>query len=240
MSDWASVNGVRLVSGSVCVPYRGLWEGDVVLATTTVLPPVTALTLGDLTMVCAVLNPVTFGGQTSCRLIAGTAGWRKAIAARAYQNPGGVPLSVVLGDAASDCGELVSAAALSAAKSTVLGQFAVREAGPAAKTVLRQWCEPLWWADWSGALQLGSRSTTPASGLVADVDHLGPIASRFDVERLFEGQARFRVASDAASDWMPGRTFSNANVPVPQTISSVTHLLADSGWHRLDVLVSDS
>jgi hypothetical protein len=239
MGNWASLGGVRIISGSVCIPYRGIWDADVVLSTTTVLPSLSALTIGDLTMGCAVTRQVAFAGQTSARLVGGTAGWRKNIGSRSYQKASGVPLAFVLGDAASDCGEIVSPLALATAQNISLGAFAIREAGPAGRTVLRQWCEPLWWVDQNGMLQLGDRATTPASGNPADVVHLGPVTSKFDVEQYFEGKNKFRIATEAVSDWMPGRTFSNAIVTVPQTVSLVTHLFNGDGWHRADVLVSD-
>lgn len=240
MGNWASLGGNRIVFGVLCIPYRGVWDADVVLATTQVLPPLSVLTVGDLSMVCAVTRQVAFAGQTSARLVGGTAGWRKPVAARAYQKPSGVPLSIVLGDAASDCGEVVSPLAMTTAQNTSLGSFAIREAGPVGRTVLRMWCEPLWWVDQSGMLQLGDRATTPASGNPIDVVHLGPIASHFDAEKYYEGQNKYRIATEVVSDWMPGRTFSNANIPVPQTVSLVTHLFNGDGWHRTDVLVTDS
>lgn len=240
--SFADVNGVRVVEGTVCIPWRGLWAADLALATDAPAVPngPATLTLGDLTLSGTVSRSDAFGGQTTLRMVAGAGGWGKTLKERFYALPPGVPLSMVLGDAAAEAGEVLSAAARAVALSVTLGAFAVRAAGPPSVTVLRQWAEPNWWVDNAGQLQLGDRASTPASGNAADAAHLGAVMTPFTVLDNDAGKHRLLVATDNPADWMPGRTFTAPNVPGgAQTISMVTHALRGDGGHRLSVLLTD-
>jgi len=235
--SWASVGGIRATRGALHIPYEGMIVADVELATDDALPTKTSFVLGDMTIACAVTNSVSFGGVRSARLVGGTDGWSKTLPSAAYNNPGGVSLAIVLSDAAAAVGETISQAANTIALGVVLGPAPIREAGPPSRTVLRQWCDPLWWIDASGQLQLSDRQSMPFSGVVTDTAHLGAIASVFSVEKLSAGKRVYRIATESPSDWTPGRTFSSAFVDSPQIISAVTHRFDDDGWHRVQVLV---
>lgn len=239
--SWAELNGVRATKGTLTLPYEGVFVGDVTLATTDVLPPKALFTIGDLTVNVTVVptRTTSFGGERSARIVGGGNGWGTKIGPMPYRQPGGVPLSTVLSDAAMAVGELVSPLGLAAARGRILGDAAVREAGPPGRTVLRMWCEPLWWLDATGALQLSARETTPFSGMPTDLVHLGPIASAFTSEVRFAGREIYRIATEAPSDWVPGRTFSSNFIDGVKTVSAATHVFRDDGYHRVDVMVTE-
>lgn len=236
MSNWAEVAGVRVTSGTVTIPYRGLWVGDVTLAKTGSVGPVATLTLGNLVMRCGVFRELDFAGSHTCRLVGGFGGWQTTIPAKAYSLQSGVPLSIVLREAAIEAGEVISSVALNSIAGQNVGTFYVRELAPASR-VLKQLAEPLWWVDASGQIQLTDRSVLAFDG-TATATLLGAITSQFQPIVNEPGAAHFTVAHESPADWMPGRIFSNALIPTPQTISMVTHCFTDGGALRTKVLTT--
>lgn len=220
MSDWATLDGVRIISGTLAIPYWGTWAADFLLATPNDVPAQSTVVLGDLTLIGTTYRAASYSGARSERVVGGAAGWLKTIPSKCYQNAAGVPASMVLGDAAKESGETINASAATAS----LGSFFVRTAGPASR-VLRQVSGGLWWMDATGTTQLGPR--------------LGdPIGSPFTVISFSGAQGLFHIATETLSDWMPGRTFTSPTVTMPQTISLVTHELTNDGLHRLHVLAT--
>lgn len=214
---YLALNGRRIVSARVTVPFYGAWCADVTLAIADTIPLTSVLTIGDLTLNGTIFRMASFSGSRSARLVGGGAGWRKVIPAQAYYNPLGVRASIVLGDAASIVGER-----LNLVTDSVLGTSYVREAAPAER-VLRLIAGAQWWIDSSGVTQVGPRAG-------------GAITSPFQIINWSGGKGWFDVSTETLSDWMPGRTFSNSNVTKAQQIGMVTYVADNDGKLRVNVL----
>jgi hypothetical protein len=216
VSQYAECNGLRIVSGSIAIPAYGTWVADLKLATPDPLSGPVTLTIADLTMRGTIVTTDTFAGLREVRLVGGAGGWRNAIPAQAYQSAAGINLSLVLKDAAALVGETVNVVT-----DTQVGFAFVREAAPAER-VLRQ-IAGFWWIDLTGVTQVGTRTN-------------GTIASAYTVISYDGARGLFEIATETLGDWMPGRTFTNALVPVPQTISLVRIDIEDGGKLRHWVL----
>jgi len=98
----------RCTALSVTIPPAGTWLGDAVLDSGDPPSPGAAtLTIGDLALVCTIL-PGRGGLDAPERphvVLQGGAGWLKPLAAGAFESPGGVRLSTVLGALAGLTGE---------------------------------------------------------------------------------------------------------------------------------------
>lgn len=222
-SYWGSVNGARIVSGSLSLPLYGAWVADVELELeSAVTSPVTAI-VGNLTLRGSVYRQATFAGRTEARLIGGGGGWSKNVQARGYNQLGGVLASQVLNDAAIEVGETVVVAT-----DSTLGDAYARFGGPDGKAarVLRRLAGSQWWVDPSGVTHVGPRPTSA-------------ITSDFTVEMFSGAPGTLSIATEDVSSWMPGNTFSSATV-AQQTIASVRHEFGPNGVARMKVMVSGS
>lgn len=223
MTFYASLNGDRLVSGSIEIPFYGAWTADVVLSSADNIPSQCTLTLADMTLQGFAYRTAAFSGSRSARLVGGHGGWMKAVGAQSYYNPGGVLLSLVLGDLANAVGEKVQIAGDSA-----IGNYFVREActppDKAAIRILKQLAGANWWIDPKGVTQVGATRGGSA------------ITTNFLIEEYSGSRGRFVVATENPADWMPGRVFSNAVVTSPQTISAVRHTFDAEGVLRTEAL----
>ena len=224
MAFYATLNGGRVVSAHVEIPYYGTWTADVTLAADTVLAAEDVLTIGDLSLKGFVQRVFDFAGSRTCRLVGGYGGWQKTIPAKAYLLPSGVPVSMVLGDAAQECGEQWGTLDLSSYASGVLASSWVRERA-AAQRVLRLLAGALWWVDGTGATRLAPRASTA-------------IGSAFQAIKYSGGRGRFEIATETIGDWMPGRTFSSPTVPTPQTVSLSSVDVTNDGTLRVVVLTT--
>ena len=238
MSDWATLGGQRIVSGSITIPYYGAWVAEIVLSVSTTIPTTSVpLVFGDLTLTGSVFRQFSFTGSRSATVVGGYGGWQKTVASRAYQNSGGILTATILGDLCADCGESLGAASSSSIAGQTFGSLYMREAGPAVRT-LKQIGGPIWWIDNTGATQVVDRATLAASGQTSDTTHLGAITSQFNTISWSGAKGRFEIASETPSHWMPGRTFSDANVTATQTVAMVVHSIEGSGSARTVVLAT--
>ncbi len=236
MADWSSLNGQRVVSANISIPYYGAWVADVVLSVSTAIPTgLVTLVFADVTLIGTVYRQFSFTGARSARIVGGYAGWQKTVGPRAYQSAGGVNVSTVLGDLAIDCGEQFGAVSTNAIRGQTIAAAFVRESAPALRT-LKQIGGPIWWIDSTGATQIVDRAGLPYSGSTTDSAHLGAIASQFNALEYSGGKGKFSIAAEQLSDWMPGRTFTSSTVTVSQTISHVTHVFDGEGKARTSVL----
>ena len=220
---YATLNGNRIVRGSITTPLYGAWSGDVLLAEPAAIPTPSLLAFGNLALTGTAYRTGAFAGSQWARLVAGYGGWRKPLPARQYIRAQGINASTVLRDAAAEVGEQVVIA-----EDYVIGQQYVRpgpsSADPApACRVLRQLGGDLWWIDGAGVTQVGPRPT-----LV--------IVSPFTVVDWDAGLGKFQIATEDLASWLPGNTFSAPTVPTTQTISSATLAVDDRGVLRLEVL----
>jgi len=218
MTDfYASLSGVRVVSGVVTLPYYGLASGDLVLATEDEVPASCTLRVGNLALAGTVYRQAAFAGSRSVRFVAGAGGWRRVVSPRAYRDPGGVALSMVLRDLAAEVGESIAITA-----DRTIGTAFVREAAPAAR-ILRQLVGREWWIDAAGVTRFGARASAE-------------VRSDYQVEVRDGAGGRFVISTEDLASWAPGAAFFNPIVAGAQTIASVSIVMASSGKLRLDVL----
>jgi hypothetical protein len=220
--SYASLNGARVTHGRIFIPSYGIWVADVSLASSTTIPTTAgALTLvaADLSLVGTVHRHASYGGVLSVCIVGGYGGWSKRLAKKSYQFAGGVPIAMVLGDAAADVGEQV---AFTSTPSKLASAFA--RPALVASYLLGQLAGPIWWVRPDGVTLVGPHSTTP-------------IASTFQLISFSGAQGRVTVAADSLADFSPARTFSTPALST-RTISTVMHDLKDSGEVRTIVSVT--
>jgi hypothetical protein len=129
-----------------------------------------------------------------------------------------VRLSTVLNDLASTVGEKVNIA-----NNSVIGSAFVREAASAGR-ILRQLAGPLWYVDTNGVTQIAP--SRPAS----------TIGTPFQIIRYDGDRGEFEVATEDYGSWLPGASFSNEIVTIPQTISLSTIDTDNEGKLRFTAL----
>jgi hypothetical protein len=219
MADFANVSGQRVVSTSLSIPLYGLWVADVMLALATPLPTTSLmLSIGNLSLAGTVYRQSAFAGTVEARLVGGANGWSQNVQARGYNNPGGVLLSMVVGDAAKDVGEKVVVAV-----DQTLGNFYARS-GDKASRVLGAVAGPYWWIDSTGVTHVGPRPT-------------GAVASEFVVESFHGHTGELVISTEDYASWQPGVTFTNATVGT-QTVACVRHEVKQNGHSTMKVLIS--
>jgi hypothetical protein len=212
-----ALNGQRIVSGQVMVPYYGCWTGDVTLALPTSIPNNCTLQIGNLTLTGFAYRMSSFAGSRTVRLVGGYGGWRLPVPFQEYYNAGGVSLSTVLKDAANTVGEQINIPT-----DVNLGSYFIRENAPAQR-LLRLLAGPEWFVDPNGVTQIGQRT-------------IQNITSAFLINHWNGGQGSFEVSTEDYASWLPGRFFSNELVLSPQIISMTTFEADNDGKLRLKVL----
>ncbi len=217
MSGAITLNGTRVVSGVITIPFYGAWVADVVLSDAGHISTDVTLVVGDLALVGTILRQASFAASRSARIVGGSGGWRKELPSRGYSHFSGVKLSTVVGDAANECGErIVLASDLS------LGTHYARDEGTAQR-VLELEVGGRWWIDPDGTTQTKDRDSAP-------------IVTPFTVVSWSGGKGQFEIASESIASWLPGRTFTSPTVEGTQTISSVTVEVDNEGKARLHIL----
>lgn len=214
---YGAVNGNRITSGSLTMGYFGRWVADFALAAPDPIAAACTVTLGQLSLAGTVVRSAPYAGLRSVRVVAGADGWGGALARRSYQFSGGVPLSMVLGDAASELGERVRVAS-----DAPLGAAWTR-AAQLGMELLRT-LAPLWWIDAAGVTRVASSRPSPA------------ITSDFTVISSEPGAGEYEIATEALQDWIPGATFSGPTITDNPTVSSATFRVDNEGKLRVHVL----
>jgi hypothetical protein len=217
VADFASLSGIRIVSGSIAIPLFGLWAADVALATNDAVPDAVSLTVGNLTMIGHVYRTASYGGERRCRVVAGAGGWRRDLTARHYQLAGGIQLSLVLRDAALEVGESVNVPS-----DGVIGSDYVREAAPASR-VLRQLAGPAWYVDPLGVTQI-----QPWPVVV--------VGSDFTVTRQDSDRGVVEIATEDPASWLPGASFSGPTLDGTYTNKGCRVAFDGGGKLRFEVL----
>lgn len=207
MSAFITLAGKRVTEGRITHPECGPWHADVTVENELVLEGVTSLVIGSDTYACATWRtPHPFSGSTRVRVIGGFGGWRTSIGTKFYRQPGGVKLSLVLGDAASEVGERVSIVA-----DRDIGPFFTRDEGPAQR-ILRRYADA-WHVRADGVTVVGPREASR-------------ITTPFELVSFDGVRGCAVVASERLGDWAPGRTFVSARAPgVVFTIAGVEHVI---------------
>src|SRR5207247_41128 len=109
MSFYADIDGERILHARITVPYHGAWTVDAMLEHGVELGKAVTVKVGGLTLTGTTFAAFPFAGKTSCRIVAGANGWPTILPPKAYFAATGVRRSLVLNDAARECGETLGA-----------------------------------------------------------------------------------------------------------------------------------
>lgn len=227
MSYFASVAGLQIVGGSLLIPENGPWTADLHLAGSGSIPtgPV-QVTIGNLTLTGTSYRWASYGGQTRARLVGGAGGWRTPIAAQGYGSNAGVQLSLVLGDAATACGETVNVpASTSVGNGYARMAFATSVAGDVLWQAYSQGLIPGWYVDAAGVTQATSWPATTITTSFVPTD-----------QRPDEGIVV--VATEDYASWMPGASFSHPILQGSFTVAGLNYTWDESGKLRFEVLTT--
>lgn len=174
--SYLALNGVRVNAARLVIPYSGAWTADLELDGAVLPTGPASLVLGSSTLSGTVLSAqsVAWANHLRVRLVGGRGGWRKAVAARAYHDDGGVRRADVLDGLATECGETI----VSAGDLTRLGVDFVRCAGTAARALDAILGGVAWWVGLDGVTRYGTRPTATLAPLVEllDVEERGRVA----------------------------------------------------------------
>lgn len=220
MTQYAEINGVRIISGSVTVPYYGAWAADLSLVSD---EPISAeplgctVTIGALTLRGTAYRMAPFTSSRRVRLVGGAGGWRKVLPKRAYYAAGGLPLSMILGDAAKEAGETIAIEA-----DSIVGDHLTRPSAPGGR-LLRERAS-LWWIDTAGVTRIAAARPSTA------------IASDYQLLERDTGRGWAKLATESLQDWMPGNTFQAFTMNTAQTIAMTTFRIESQGSLRVEVL----
>lgn len=207
----ATLNGLRVTSAKVSIPYRGAWYADVSIDPNNVaLVPTqgsATLLIGDNITLVGRIDPRSSGSfvSTSSVRVVGGLGWDNPVQALHFHNPNGVLTSTVYAATAPIVGEAVVDSA-----PTPLGVDFVRSNGPAS----RVFGDRPWFVDSAGVTRTGIRS---AVKLDSSCTLLGwdPIVQRGE------------FSTDALI--LPGTTFTDPRIGQSRTVRDVEHSFSSDG-----------
>ena len=194
----SAVNAHRVRLARLTIPRVGAWLADVWTddeITPEELAEPLVLYVAGTPMVGALVRGETWQGSTRLRIVGGKGGWRTRLPARWYTSDAGVRPSQVAQDAARECGEAISQGVVSDAP---LGAWYARQGWSASRTLAQL---GLPW-------RILEDGTTSLQGWPASA-----IGSSFDVVAYDAARCIVELATDAPSDWRPGRAFSNPRLP---------------------------
>lgn len=162
-----SVNGVRVLSAELHVPFSGRWTAALVLEGSQVPIGAVTATLGTLELNGTVYAAKSGGfvGHTVLRVIAGAGKWANTVPARSYHNEARIRRSEMLDALARDVGETID----TAGDTTRLGRDHQRLDGPGVHALESLLGSNAWRVDFDGVTRYGAR---PAATLAADVELL--------------------------------------------------------------------
>ncbi|WP_437647873.1 hypothetical protein [Sorangium sp. So ce362] len=164
MALFATINGERVLTASLHVPYGGLWCADVELDQPRTLAGAAIVKLGGLELrgVIAPARSGAFQGRARVRVIAGAGGWfRRCKARQFYHVSAGVTLRSAVTALAADVGETFDPTGLNAR----IGHYFIREAAPASRVLAQLLGSTPWWVDYPGITRAGQRpAVEPAEG----------------------------------------------------------------------------
>ncbi|MBI2388632.1 MAG: hypothetical protein HYV09_03360 [Deltaproteobacteria bacterium] len=128
--SFCSLNGLRVLRGSLTLPRLGRWHADLVVDTNAPLTGRVTTTFGEGAMSFAgtVYRGDVFQDSFHCRIVGGANGLSKELPAKYYR---GVPMRLPLQDLLAECGETLSASADEAVLARLLQKW-TRTRGPAA------------------------------------------------------------------------------------------------------------
>lgn len=237
MSDapYIHVNGQRVVSLDLAVPFYGIPVADIAIATGAPLPSPLSLTAGNLTLAMAVGklpdgSPAqrSFAGTTTARLVGGAGSWGTPVSLTPYNSPGGVLLSKVLTDLATATGTSATTrekVALAAGLDRSLGTLYVPETGAPASRLLSLLAGALWWMDTKGVTQVAATRPTTT------------VTNPATVTELSGAKGWVSVATEDPASWLPGATYTSATVTPAIKVAASRFHAGNDGALRVEVLI---
>ena len=221
-----TINGSDLTLARASIPRYGLWQADVTTVEVLTLAKGAAvrLVLGDLVLVGVVDAGATWAGASSYQITPGAGGWTRELPARAYRNDGGILLSQVAVDLATESGERL---VVEPGADRVVG-YAWTRMGGIASSALVELVGSSWWVGADGVTHVGQR---PAVALPSAA--LGFTVERFDTVRR---RAVLSTNDDAlAALCTPGATWSDPRIVGPFITAGVL-LEVKAGSVRVEVI----
>jgi hypothetical protein len=159
---FASINSERLTAVVLRVPARGAWTAECDFETDPAVSGRVTLALGKLTLLGSVVpaQAGAFGRVRKARIVAGSAGWPRQLAAKAYHNDAGVKAKLVAEDLAREIGEELGGFVPAAER---IGVDYARDENLTAAGVLEDVIGGApWWVDFAGVTHVGERPTAAA------------------------------------------------------------------------------
>lgn len=163
----ASVAGIGATRLRVAIPRWGAWWVEAQLEEESALSGRVDIVASDLLLSGTIVSGgVSGAGRSAYRIVGGAGGWGRVLPPKSYADAGGVKLSTVLQEAATEAGETLAGDI----PDTRVGFAWPRDEGTADR-VLQLLAPRAWYVDELGRTRLGRR---PTVALAADLEH-GPI-----------------------------------------------------------------
>jgi hypothetical protein len=224
VSYFASCAGLPVVAGKLLIPLVGAWTADLTLAGATSVSGTVSVVVGNLTLQGTVFRSETYGGQVKARLVGGYGGWRTSVPAQGYGSSAGINLSLVLGDVASACGEVVSVGQdAPIGNAFVRVNWATSVASDVLWQLVAQGLIPAWYVAPSGTTMVAAWPTTN-------------VQTPFTITDQDADSGIVVVATEDYASWLPGAQFTNPLVQGQYTCCGVHYVWDEDGAFRLQVL----
>jgi hypothetical protein len=156
----------------VDIPLVGIWHADVETDGETELSGRVTIVLSDQTFVGTIVSGGVRNGRGRWKVVGGNGGWSNTIPKRGYNADQGVRKSLILQDAASECGETLGGTI----PSDAMGPHFVREEASASNALA---LVDAWYMSNDGITTIGARATSTYSGqaVVAERDNASGFVS---------------------------------------------------------------
>jgi hypothetical protein len=218
---FSSVQGVRLADVVLSVPQKGVWFADCDTEGPDPIEPRedgrVVLALGQLELIGTLID----GGESNLgrkvRIVGGGGGWGRELPPLAYANDAGVKARAIAQDACGGAGEVLGDFAPTAA---TLGPSYARSRGPASTTLEISAGGALWWVDYAGLTQVGTRAAHT------------PDPAKVRVLEYHQRDQTVTLSVDDPTDVVIGSVLSGGVLPGELTVRGLT-IKASSG--KLDV-----
>jgi hypothetical protein len=218
------LSGLRVTGVRLTVPLVGAWVADVTLPDDTPIPPgPVVLSVGNLSLVGAIVQQDSIANSREVRLVGGAGGWGKELPSQGYHDEAGIPRATPLRDLGLETGEAFFPAELAAAVD-VLGLDYVREGGAPAARTLEQLTDA-WWVDPQGLTHIVARPP----GV--------PIATPYLVEDYKGGAGRLMASTEDYASWVPGAVLASPQLDQPVTLVDVTIATGVDDRVRVEAMV---
>lgn len=158
---YAAIDGHPVTTLRLHVPARGVWylEADMIEAPE--LAGAVTVTVGavELRGTVDARSSGTHGLQRRTRVVGGAGAWGSLLPAKAYHSDAGVRALLIAQDAAREAGETLGGFEPEADQ---VGIDYVRQLGPASRILEDAIGAAIWWVDYDGRTQVGTRAESDA------------------------------------------------------------------------------